>query len=95
MNNEEFGDIASPKKQEVAVLGGGCFWCTEAVFSQINGVEKVEPGYSGGSLKIHLMSKSPRERQGTPKSWRSPLTLMRYLTGKFLKFSFQRTIPPC
>lgn len=33
---------------EVATLGGGCFWCTDAVFSQLKGVEKIEPGYSGG-----------------------------------------------
>ncbi|MCW4006440.1 MAG: peptide-methionine (S)-S-oxide reductase MsrA [Candidatus Bathyarchaeota archaeon] len=33
---------------EVATLGGGCFWCLEAVFSMIEGVEKVEPGYAGG-----------------------------------------------
>jgi peptide-methionine (S)-S-oxide reductase len=36
--------------KEVATLRGGCFWCTEAVFSEIKGVLKVEPGYSGGSL---------------------------------------------
>jgi peptide-methionine (S)-S-oxide reductase len=39
------------KQMEVATLGGGCFWCTEAVFSEIDGVMKAEPGYSGGELK--------------------------------------------
>jgi peptide-methionine (S)-S-oxide reductase len=34
---------------ETITLAGGCFWCTEAVFSQLRGVEKVTPGYSGGS----------------------------------------------
>jgi peptide-methionine (S)-S-oxide reductase len=33
---------------EMVTLGGGCFWCTEAVFNSIIGVLKVEPGYSGG-----------------------------------------------
>ncbi|AWR98885.1 peptide-methionine (S)-S-oxide reductase MsrA [Metallosphaera hakonensis] len=36
------------KTIEVATLGGGCFWCTEAVFSRVKGVLKVVPGYSGG-----------------------------------------------
>ena len=36
------------KRLELVTLGGGCFWCTEAVFSLIRGVEKVEPGYAGG-----------------------------------------------
>ena len=39
---------SSPK--ETITLGGGCFWCTEAVFEQLKGVEKVESGYSGGSV---------------------------------------------
>src|SRR5438876_1123375 len=38
---------ASSGKQ-TAVLAGGCFWCVEAVFQQIEGVEKVVSGYSGG-----------------------------------------------
>jgi peptide-methionine (S)-S-oxide reductase len=34
--------------REVATLAGGCFWCTEAAFSIIKGVEHIEPGYTGG-----------------------------------------------
>ncbi len=36
--------------RQVATLGSGCFWCSEAVYSELVGVEKVEPGYSGGSV---------------------------------------------
>lgn len=35
---------------ETAVLGGGCFWCTEAVFNSVRGVTLVTPGYAGGHL---------------------------------------------
>ena len=38
-------------KSEIATLGGGCFWCVEAVFQRIDGVISVKPGYAGGNVK--------------------------------------------
>jgi peptide-methionine (S)-S-oxide reductase len=35
----------------VATFGNGCFWCTEAIFQQLKGVESVYPGYTGGTVK--------------------------------------------
>ncbi len=39
------------KDLEKATLGGGCFWCTEAVYLELKGVIDVKPGYSGGHVK--------------------------------------------
>ena len=38
------------KGSEVAIFAGGCFWCTEAVFLELDGVQSVKPGYIGGTI---------------------------------------------
>ncbi len=38
------------KNIQIATIGGGCFWCTEAVFQEVKGVEKVVSGYAGGTV---------------------------------------------
>lgn len=45
------GDLDNQSNMETATFGNGCFWCTEAVFQQLNGVSKVVSGYSGGETK--------------------------------------------
>ena len=47
-NHHQPIDIAQTK--EVVTLAGGCFWCLEAVFDDLQGVEQVESGYSGGTV---------------------------------------------
>lgn len=44
MNNENL---------QLATFGGGCFWCTEAVFQEVKGVDKIVSGYSGGNVPGH------------------------------------------
>ncbi len=39
------------ENNEIAILAGGCFWCTEAVFERVAGVKTVIPGFTGGAIK--------------------------------------------
>lgn len=43
--------MSEDKKMGIATFANGCFWCTEAVFQQLKGVEKVSSGYTGGHVK--------------------------------------------
>ncbi|MFN8697743.1 MAG: peptide-methionine (S)-S-oxide reductase MsrA [Flavobacteriales bacterium] len=43
--------VIVPEGKEIATFGAGCFWCVEAIFQSLKGVEKVVSGYSGGAVK--------------------------------------------
>ncbi len=45
------GEDTIDNGHEIAVLGGGCFWCLESIFDQIKGVKSAESGYAGGTVK--------------------------------------------
>ena len=51
MSQTQIGaDVPNLDQYEVATLGGGCFWCVEAIYQDLQGVVKVESGYTGGHV---------------------------------------------
>lgn len=58
---------------EKIVFGGGCFWCTEAVFKMLKGVSRVEPGYAGGTKED-----ATYEKVSTGKTGHAEATLVEY-----------------
>ena len=51
MSKDEMMSYKDNKNLKIASFAGGCFWCTEAVFERVKGVENVVSGYTGGSQK--------------------------------------------
>jgi peptide-methionine (S)-S-oxide reductase len=51
MSEKQVEDVTTRHGQEVANLAGGCFWCLEAVFEELAGVNDIESGYMGGDVE--------------------------------------------
>jgi peptide-methionine (S)-S-oxide reductase len=51
MENLPQTTVNVPDNLQVATFGGGCFWCTEAIYQDLKGVSEVKSGYSGGHIK--------------------------------------------
>lgn len=49
--NDATQTLTPPAGRQFAILAGGCFWCTEAIYAEMQGVDKVESGYTGGHIK--------------------------------------------
>ena len=57
LQKQEDITMKTDTKSEIATFAGGCFWCLEAAFEEVKGVESAISGYSGGPEKILLMIK--------------------------------------
>ena len=97
VDSEKSADGEMVKKEganlETATFGGGCFWCTEAVFLQLEGVESVLPGYMGG----HVVNPTYEEVCGK-KSGHAEVIQIKFDPGKIsfdeLLYVFFKTHDP-
>ena len=88
-------DRSATKGKRTAVVAGGCFWCTEAVFEQMIGVEKVVSGYAGGKPEMahyKMVSYGKRTMRNLSRSRSTP---QKFPTDNCLRFfSAWRMIRP-
>ena len=81
--------------KEIATLGGGCFWCLEAVLEQLRGVERVESGYSGGNRVDPSYQEVCAGDTGHAEVIQDHLRSEgHFLFGKFLRFFSPSTTRP-
>lgn len=93
MANADFPDPAvdaadTSAASPVAVLAGGCFWCTEAVFLQLDGVQKVVSGYSGGEARTANYDAVCTGRTGHAEAIQITFDPKKVSFGKLLKIFF-------
>jgi peptide-methionine (S)-S-oxide reductase len=81
-------DLASGDDRGEAILAGGCFWCTEAVFRRLDGVTEVQPGYAGGSADTANYEQVCSGRTGHAEVIRILYDPARTSYGKLLKVFF-------
>src|SRR5688500_7959205 len=81
--------LASPgAPPATAILAGGCFWCTDAVYSQLDGVLSVTPGYAGGTRETADYETVCTGRTGHAEAIRITYDPARLTFGQLLKVFF-------
>jgi peptide-methionine (S)-S-oxide reductase len=78
----------STKGKQIAVFAGGCFWCTEAVFQQIAGVDKVVSGYAGGDKDTAHYEMVGTGKTGHAESIQITFDTAKITYGQLLKVFF-------
>ena len=81
-------DVPAAEDRGEAVLAGGCFWCTEAVFRRLEGVEEVVPGYAGGAADAANYKAVCSGRSGHAEVIRISYDPKRISYGQLLKVFF-------
>ena len=81
-------DLPTDQDRGEAVLAGGCFWCTEAVFRRLDGVSEVQPGYAGGSADTADYKQVCSGRTGHAEVIRITYDPARISYGQLLKVFF-------
>jgi peptide-methionine (S)-S-oxide reductase len=85
---DPLADVAAADDRGEAVLAGGCFWCTEAVFRRLDGVEDVQPGYAGGGADTANYQAVCSGRTGHAEAIRIVYDPARISYGQLLKVFF-------
>ena len=84
--------MVNTKKFETATFANGCFWCTEAVFKRVKGVESVVSGYAGGTLENPTYYDVAVKQRVMPNRCNCNLIRQLFLMRDFLIYFGQRMI---